>query len=291
MKRILGIFACVGLAAFSAAAQEEKPQLEKAQLEKAQLDNKMMDELKAKAEALARSTATMREGAVMAQPVTGAPFSGTEVNETNQTLADGTKIHRENSTQVYRDGAGRTRRDTGNTSTIMDPVAKVRYSINHDRKTATAMPMTLVTKVVPGTVTLKMGQPVADGGGVGWAVTRDFQNDNTVIVRDGKDQAVTMKAAERQPNSEELGTQTMEGVVAQGSRTTRTIPIGDFGNDRPINITSERWFSPQLQTVMMTKQNDPRTGENMFRLTNVKLGEPDPALFSVPAGYQLTDRK
>jgi hypothetical protein len=83
----------------------------------------------------------------------------------------------------------------------------------------------------------------------------------------------------------------MEGVVAQGTRTTRTIETGAIGNDRPITIVSERWFSPQLQTVMMTKQNDPRSGEIVFRLSNVKLGEPDASLFQVPAGYQVTEGK
>jgi hypothetical protein len=265
MKRMLGIFGIMGLAVFSAAAQES-----------AQLDSKLTEEIKAKAELLAITAA--REGAVMAQPVLGAPFSGTEANETDQTLGDGTKIHRENHTQVYRDGAGRSRRDTGNTSVIMDPVAKVRYSIDHEHKRVVAMPMNMVGKVVPA------------GANNGWAVTTRFETGNTVILKNGSEQVFKFKASEG-ANSEDLGPQTMEGVVAQGTRTTRTIPAGDIGNDRPINITSERWYSPQLQTIMMTRQNDPRTGETVFRLTNVKLGEPDASLFQVPAGYQVTDRK
>jgi hypothetical protein len=273
MKRIFGVIAFVALAACSAAAQES-----------AQLDNRTMQELKLKAEELARSAATVREGAVMAQPVLGAPFAATEVNESNQSLADGTKIHRESSTQIYRDGAGRTRRDTGNTSVIMDPVAKVRYSLNHERKTAIAMPMTMVTKFAT-TKSETTGWVVTTAG----PLTPELRTQ--VMMSDAKPVELKIKAAERQPNSEELGTQTMEGVVAQGSRTTRTIPVGEIGNDRPINITSERWYSPQLQTIVMTKQNDPRTGENVFRLSNVKLGEPDPSLFQVPAGYQLIDRK
>jgi hypothetical protein len=277
MKRILGAFAFMGMAVFSAVAQDT-----------AQLDNKLMDELKARTEELARSAATMREGAVMAQPVLGAPFAATEVNETNQTLADGTRIHKENSTQVYRDGAGRTRRDAGNTSIIMDPVAKVRYSINHEHKTATAMPMNLVKKVVSGPVNVTTSATVA------WTVTYNSENGKAAAFLappNGEEQSLRLKVGEVRGNNEELGTQTMEGVVAQGTRTTRTIPVGDIGNDRPINVTSERWYSPQLSTIMMTKQNDPRTGENTFRLSNVKLGEPDPTLFQIPAGYQLTERK
>ena len=77
----------------------------------------------------------------------------------------------------------------------------------------------------------------------------------------------------------------LTGVIDIDSET------GAVGNDRPITIVSERWFSPQLQTVMMTKQNDPRSGENVFRLSNVKLGEPDASLFQVPAGYQVIEGK
>jgi hypothetical protein len=58
-----------------------------------------------------------------------------------------------------------------------------------------------------------------------------------------------------------------------------------------VSIVSESWYSPQLQTVMMRHQNDPRTGETIFRLSNVKLGEPDPSLFQVPQDYQLIERK
>src|SRR5687768_15776299 len=40
-----------------------------------------------------------------------APYSADAVTETTQTLADGNKISRKNTAQVFRDGEGRTRRD------------------------------------------------------------------------------------------------------------------------------------------------------------------------------------
>ena len=269
MKQILAIAGTMALAALVAPAQDEQQQ------------KVMLDKLKVEIQSLAETTA--RAG-VMAQPVLGAPYSGTEVNEETQTLADGTKIHHESKAQVYRDGAGRTRREMGNTIVISDPVAKMRYTINTERKTAMAVPMGFV-KVATGD---RLGVGIGMGGndqvvtytfdGTGYAASTGL------AVKENK---VAMK--EMRGNSEDLGPQTMEGVVANGTRTTRTIETGEIGNDRPINITSERWYSPQLQTVMMTSSNDPRSGENIFKLTNVKLGEPDASLFQVPAGYQVVE--
>jgi len=91
--------------------------------------------------------------------------------------------------------------------------------------------------------------------------------------------------------SEDLGKQTIEGVIADGTRTTSTIDVGAIGNDRPIQIVTERWYSAELQTVLMTKTSDPRTGESAFSLTNVHRGEPGADLFQVPAGYTIADRK
>lgn len=264
MRRILAIAGMLGGSVFGAAAQEGGQQV-------------ALDKLKAELDNIVRFNV---EGGVMGQPVLGAPYSATEVTERTQTLADGTKIHNENQTQVYRDGEGRTRREVGNAIVIMDPVARMRYSINTENKTAMAMPV----KFVAGS-----GGKVA----MGMIVTgsQSYQVTDRVVVNGQEMSARTIKKDARDIKSEDLGQQPMEGVVAQGARTTRTINAGEIGNDRPISIVSERWYSPQLQTVVMTRQDDPRSGENVFRLTNVKLGEPDPSLFQVPAGYQIVERK
>jgi TonB family protein len=88
---------------------------------------------------------------------------------------------------------------------------------------------------------------------------------------------------------ESLGTQSIEGVQAEGTRTTVTIPAGAMGNERPLLIVSERWYSAELQTVVMTKHSDPRFGETTYRLTNISRSEPDHSLFEVPAGYNVTE--
>ena len=86
--------------------------------------------------------------------------------------------------------------------------------------------------------------------------------------------------------TEELGTQNIEGVEAEGKRTITTIPAGAIGNERSIEIVYERWYSPELKMIVMSKRSDPRMGEQTYRLTNINRSEPDPSLFSVN-GYRL----
>ena len=77
--------------------------------------------------------------------------------------------------------------------------------------------------------------------------------------------------------------------MVNGMRTTHTIPAGEIGNSKPIEIVSEVWTSPELQTVVYSKLSDPRTGEHIFQLTDIVRGEPDPSLFVVPADLQIPD--
>jgi hypothetical protein len=81
----------------------------------------------------------------------------------------------------------------------------------------------------------------------------------------------------------------IEGIQAEGKRFTETIPAGRIGNDKPIEIINESWFSPELQTVVMSKHSDPRSGDVVYTLTNIQRVEPDPALFQVPADYKMRE--
>jgi hypothetical protein len=94
----------------------------------------------------------------------------------------------------------------------------------------------------------------------------------------------------KQPG-ESLGKQMIEGVNADGNRTVNTIKAGSIGNDRDIQVTGESWYSPELQTTIMSKHSDPRTGEESFRLTNINRNEPGAYLFQPPAGYTINERK
>jgi len=100
---------------------------------------------------------------------------------------------------------------------------------------------------------------------------------------------VRVKGPEPNTKSEELGSQVMEGVSVQGKRVTRTIPAGEIGNERPLEIVTETWFSPELQVVVMSRTSDPRSGDSVYKLTNVSRAEPDRALFEVPADYHVTN--
>jgi hypothetical protein len=92
-----------------------------------------------------------------------------------------------------------------------------------------------------------------------------------------------------QASTEDLGSQTMEGILVNGVRTTRIIPAGQIGNDKPISIVTEIWASPDLKTIVSSKRNDPRMGEQTFQLSNIVRVEPDPSLFTVPADFRIVD--
>ena len=89
--------------------------------------------------------------------------------------------------------------------------------------------------------------------------------------------------------TEDLGSQTMEGVLVNGVRTTHTIPEGQIGNERPITIVTEVWTSPELKTIVCSKRSDPRMGEQTFRLTNIVRAEPSLSLFTVPADFKIVE--
>ena len=92
------------------------------------------------------------------------------------------------------------------------------------------------------------------------------------------------------PKSEPLGQQLMEGVNVEGNRTIATIEAGQIGNDRPIQIVTERWYSRELETAVKMTHSDPRTGQETLQLTNISRAEPSPDLFQVPPGYQMLGR-
>jgi hypothetical protein len=92
-----------------------------------------------------------------------------------------------------------------------------------------------------------------------------------------------------QSTHESLGTKTIEGLLVEGTRSTALLPEGAVGNDRPITMVSESWYSPDLKEVVESTHSDPRTGESGTRLTNIDRNNPDPSLFEVPAGYEMID--
>jgi hypothetical protein len=235
------------------------------------------------------------------KPVAGAPYSATAITETTQVLADGNRIDNKMESQLARDGQGRTRRqetmsNVGPLATnapkmafINDPVAKLSYILDLNDKTAQVVkapmppppPGPIATDITPG-VAKSITTSTAPGAGTVTVRKRVMiGGDNP-----GVEQRVWVNSNEDgEVKTESLGTQTVEGVPATGTRTTRTIPAGEIGNERPIEITSEVWTSPDLQMVVMSKRSDPRMGETVYKLTNIQRAEPDPSLFQVPSGF------
>jgi len=81
----------------------------------------------------------------------------------------------------------------------------------------------------------------------------------------------------------------IEGVSAEGTRTTVTIPAGQIGNEQDIVTVTERWYSPELQVTVMNKRTDPRMGTTTYRLTNIIRSEPSPTMFEVPSDYKVIE--
>jgi len=208
--------------------------------------------------------------------VKGAPYSAQAVTDFTQTLADGNTIHRTNTASIARDSEGRTRRDqtinaigaigtssgTLKSTMIHDPVAGVSYMMDPSSHTAH---MNHVPQF--------QGQARVRGG------------------HDGTQPEAVHRQGRMRPDmkSEDLGTQVMEGLSVQGKRSTHTIPAGQIGNENPLQVVTETWYSQDLQAVVMSKTTDPRSGTSVYKLTNVSRSEPDAALFQVPSDYTVSE--
>ncbi len=192
--------------------------------------------------------------------VKSAPFSATAETEFTQTLANGSKITRKNRALIYRDSEGRTRRDqtlshVGPFATsedapqmvfISDPVAGTNYMLDPRSRTTRKM-------------SFRGGPP--------------------------PDKPEMRTPPEAAAKTEALGKQVIEGIEAEGTRTTITIPAGKIGNDQPLEIVSERWYSPVLQEVILSKHSDPLYGVNTYQLKNINRSEPATSLFQPPTDY------
>jgi hypothetical protein len=260
-------------------AEADAAKLAATRAKMAQDQAKMAQEQARRAEELARVTKDLTRVQLVgvATPVKNAPYSAEAVTESTQTLADGNRIVQRSSSMQYRDTEGRERREEAMPGLaklapgvempqmilISDPVAGVSYTLFPTRRTANK---TLGARGLPASVP---------------AAVQKAEN----AAREAKAGA----SGQINSRSESLGTQMVEGVQAQGTRVTQTIPAGQVGNERPIEVISETWFSPDLKMNVMTKHSDPRTGEQVYRLTNIVRADPLRTLFEVPVDYKLNE--
>jgi len=211
--------------------------------------------------------------------VTGAPFSAVAISETSRTLADGNHISRRTQTNLFRDGQGRFRKEVvlpaiGPLATsgkprsfvmINDPVAQQNFILHPEEKTAE-----------------KMGKHFGKMKG-------PMRGERKGALKGDAGSWEAKAAATGNFKKEDLGSQTIAGVSAQGTRYTRIIPAGQIGNEKPITIVSEHWYSNDLQMTVMSKRSDPQFGETTYTLTNIQRAEPAASLFAVPSDYTMQE--
>jgi hypothetical protein len=218
------------------------------------------------------------EGVDVGKPVLNAPYSAEAVTEVIQLLADGNRIEQRTSAIVARDRRGRTRREQHGIAlgalvaqggspivTITDPATGTHLNLNHDLKVARRSP------------SIGNSHPRLSSGAGGPVIAGE----------------AGLATAESSPEvrTRNLGTKEVEGVRVEGTETTVTIQSGAMGNRLPIQLISERWYSPELKVVVMSRRTDPRFGETRFRLTNIVRGEPPAHLFEVPSDFRIEDQQ
>jgi hypothetical protein len=211
-----------------------------------------------------------------ATPVIGVPYMAEAVTDTTQVLADGNRIQQRTAASIARDSKGRVRREERGVAlggviierqvpliTISDPATGVHVTLDPERHVA-----------------FRIGPPTVDG---------HAQNRAAAGVRAMGAPART-RASSADVRTEQLDDRTIGGVRTQGTRTTMTIETNAIGNQSPIVIVSERWYSPELQVVVLTRRSDPRFGETVYRLGNIARLEPDARLFDIPSDYRVEEQ-
>jgi hypothetical protein len=244
------------------------------------------------------------------RPVKDAPYTAEAISETTQVFADGNRIEQRTSATIARDSSGRVRRQQqavifggliANSQmplvTIFDP-AGVHLTLDPERRIAYRVktpPFPLpgdLEAAVPST----MNVPDARGGRLRFSVGRQppepdgQQRGEARVAGPGGALLPPAPLAPPEIRTEQLGEREIEGVRAEGKRTTMTIQAGAIGNHLPIAIVSERWYSPELQVVVLTRRSDPRLGETVYRLVNILRAEPPADLFEVPTDYRIEEQ-
>jgi len=242
--------------------------------------------------------------------IKSAPYSANAVTESTQVLADGNRISNKASTFIARDSEGRTRRDMPRAIgslpvdelqivLINDPVSNLGYMLNQKEKTVDIVKRDNGRVVFKSETEQKAGTEAGDKVKITAPIIRERVAEINTNQAGGP--AATLPLP--QPaggvfrvdlrgdvKHEDLGTQVIEGVSCTGVRETRTIAAGAIGNERPLEIISETWKSPELKVVVLSKHSDPRFGETVYQLTDIKRSEPDASLFQVPSDYRILNQ-
>jgi hypothetical protein len=220
--------------------------------------------------------------------IAGAPFTAEATTEFTQMLSDGNRIERRFSTSLARDGRGRTRSEQD--VAMLGPLVVLEKGPRWVAKDAGAPSepprFTVIADPVDG-VTYTLDERMKE------ARRNRLKISTLQLLEEGKiankwEQAMRGAGA-TPPAVESLGTRQIEGVSAEGTRTTTTIPAGQIGNLNPIHLATERWYSKELRMPVLITRRDPRAGDTVYRLTNIVRADPPPDLFTVPSDYRIVD--
>ena len=215
------------------------------------------------------------------------PFSATLIIEQ---FPEGAGEAHATTSLIYRDDEGRTRRDlmqadAPETTTINDPVSGFTYLIQHRNSAARRMNLSPHADEKSGDSITMMQKSISAKQHAGSYQTLPAP------VTGGSEKGLKRQAAaagaQTLNKSESLGEREIEGVATEGTRTKVTIPAGALGNESELQIVTERWYSPKLQTVILIERFDPRVGRSVYRLSGIKSVEPAKSLFSVPGNYKI----
>ena len=226
--------------------------------------------------------------------IANAPFTADATTEFTQMLSDGNRIERRFTTALARDGRGRTRSEQD--VAMLGPLVVLQKGMNWTHGSAAAAahgepPRFIVITDPIGGVTYTLDERLREARRSSFKMEFNKAILAMVEVRKlaTKLESVRAPSNSDEPVVESLGTRQIEGVSAEGTRSTTTIPAGQVGNLNPIHLVTERWFSKQLQMAVLITRRDPRSGETVYRLTSIVRAEPPPDLFSVPSDYRVVD--
>lgn len=213
----------------------------------------------------------------VAMRVPGEPYTAIRKTTRVQKLANGTTITHMTTVKEARDSSGRTYRETRPEVPAgqEEGVPKFVFANVNDPVSGTNIHWNSNTKVADVTHFAERSQ---------------IKPPDVVSTQAAPEPTPVPRAEPIKQQSEDLGTKTINGVEARGTRMTRVISAGRDGNDQPLTITSEWWRSEELGIMVMSVNDDPRTGTTTMELTELEKGEPDPALFQVPEGYTVKDQ-
>ena len=249
---------------------------------------------------MVRGTLTTSGRSFMGTPVVGAPYSAQRITEHVQVGADGTRFTQNNMQEkLYRDSQGRTRSERtlgpdnlANAPVIIeiqDPLAGYGYTLDPQNKIAHRYQLKTPEMLQPVPARAASTTSGGMGYGVGAGVAGALRSGEFNATVSGPANAAAGTPARPAMQREDLGEQVIEGIAAKGTRITQTFPTGSQGNDRPFSIVNETWMSTELREMVLSKNVDPRSGENTTKLTNISRAEPSADLFLPPADYQVVD--